>query len=399
MVVEREADEFFLSGTMPAFSGPPPYGWVERIDKHTMRAITASPHLPCGEHVWCGALLAHANGSLYNVNGSYLHRLDAHTCGVLGERQLPANRSHNGLLALSDGSLITKDLRLEGQPGTTVTRLEAESLEIMDQLVLPEGSMGRIAADVHNGCDEVIVPGTEHYYRIVVGGGGGLSMRLDPVWTPRYRDPSPGGRGGLAWDSCLAGGFAWAMDNGDVHSVRRIHKQDPNGRFGSPPGSLLSWRQAAPWDEPLRLLRVCLESGRVDSITPFADGPGGGIIAPPVYVPELDVAVVWDSINGGLAGISTAGGELSLKWCAERVNGRRLRPSMQPLVFPDSGELCINDFDRAGDHLVVVDLSTGELLDRVDLKSPVGNGMFLTPGGERDVFYCSTLTVARVQWS
>ena len=109
MVVERDPGEWFLGGTMPAFAGPPPYGWVERIHPETLEPISSSGELPCGDHVWCGAILAHANGSIHSVNGSYLHRLDP-DCQVLAERELPVDRSHNGLLALSDGTLITKDL-------------------------------------------------------------------------------------------------------------------------------------------------------------------------------------------------------------------------------------------------------------------------------------------------
>ena len=72
---------------------------------------------------------------------------------------------------------------------------------------------------------------------------------------------------------------------------------------------------------------------------------------------------------------------------------------MQPVVFPDSGELVINDFTEAGsDDLIVVDLKSGELLDRVSTGSRIANGMFLSPGGDRDVFYCSTLGFARVVW-
>ncbi|MGZ0184942.1 MAG: hypothetical protein ACKVK7_03665 [Acidimicrobiales bacterium] len=37
-------------------------------------------------------------------------------------------------------------------------------------------------------------------------------------------------------------------------------------------------------------------------------------------------------------------------------------------------------------------------LDRVHTGSRIANGMFLTPGGNSDVFYCTTLTVARVFW-
>jgi len=107
MVIGRDAGQWYLGGTMPAFSGPPPYGWVERIDPETLQPLASSPELPCGEHVWCGAILAHANGSIVSVNGSYVHRLDPDDLSIVAERELPVDRSHNGLLALSDGTLIT----------------------------------------------------------------------------------------------------------------------------------------------------------------------------------------------------------------------------------------------------------------------------------------------------
>ena len=73
---------------------------------------------------------------------------------------------------------------------------------------------------------------------------------------------------------------------------------------------------------------------------------------------------------------------------------------MQPVVFPESGELVINDFTESGrDDLVVVDLESGELIDRVYTGSRIANGMFLSPGSDRDIYYCSTLGLARVAWS
>jgi len=129
------------------------------------------------------------------------------------------------------------------------------------------------------------------------------------------------------------------------------------------------------------------------SIEPFGT-PGGGIIAPPVHVPEHQMAIAWDSINGGLAGVSTAGGELNVAWQLDA------RASMQPIVFPDSGELVINDFTADGsDDLIVVDIASGALIDRVSTGSRIANGMFLTAGGARDVFYCSTLYLSRITWS
>ncbi len=391
MAIERNPGQWYVGGTMPAFTGPPPYGWVEKIDPETLDVLASSPKLPCGEHVWCGAILAHANGSIVSVNGSYLHRLDADDLSIMEERRLPADRSHNGLLALSDGTLITKDLRLEGQGGTTITRLDPNTLDIIGSpLQLPEGSMGRIAAELQaDGADVVYVPGTEHIWRLRIDGD---DLQIDDTWRPRYRVAND--RYGLSWDACISDDTCWFMDCGDILSVRRIHETEPNGRFATSPGRALSWRLDAPWDGPQRLHRVSLHDQSAHTfVEPFGI-PGGGIIAPPVHVPEAQMAIAWDSVNGGLAGVSTANGGLEVTWHLE------IRASMQPVVFPESGELLINDFTAEGsDDLVVVDIATGSLIDRVATGSRVANGMFLSAGGHRDVFYCSTLTVARIVWS
>jgi hypothetical protein len=72
---------------------------------------------------------------------------------------------------------------------------------------------------------------------------------------------------------------------------------------------------------------------------------------------------------------------------------------MQPLVFPDSRELVINDFTDAGiDDLIVIDLETGEIKSRVATGATLANGMLLTAGDDRDVYYCTTGTLARVSW-
>jgi len=388
MVIERDPGQWYVGGTMAAFSGPPPFGWVQRIDPSTLEPLASSPELPCGDHVWCGAILAHANGSIHSVNGSYLHRLDPDDLTVTAERQLPVDRSHNGLLALADGTLITKDLRLEGQGGTTISRLDPDTLDLVSEpLVLPEGSMGRIAADITAAGEHVFVPGTEHLWRLTVDGD---EVNIDD-WRPRYRAEND--RWGLAWDSCISDGACWIMDCGDLLSVRRIHHTEPNGRFPEPPGRDLSWRLGAPWAGAQRLIRIDLaDPTDVRSIEPFGT-PGGGIIAPPVHIPEHDIAIAWDSINGGLAGVNTNEDGLSVLWQID------VRPSMQPVVFPESRELVINDFTDDGfDDLIVVDIATGDLLDRVSTGSRIANGMFLTAGGQRDVFYCTTTTLAHVQW-
>ena len=194
------------------------------------------------------------------------------------------------------------------------------------------------------------------------------------------------------------------MDCGDIESVRAIHTVEPNGRFDEPPGNRLSWRRPAPWPGAQRLLRLSLvDDGDCAEIEPFGT-PGGGIIAPPVHMPEVrpgvGMAVAWDSVNGGLAGVETAtGAGMNVAWHLD------VRPSMQPVVYPESGELVINDFrvaDDGGppsDDLVVVDIATGSLIDRVSTGSRVANGMFLSAASGRRVLYASTTAVALAAWS
>lgn len=384
MVIQREKNEFFLGGTMPYFNGPKPYGWVQKINPDTLEVLNESPQLPCGDHVWCGAIAAHKNGSVIKVNGSFMHVLSP-DCEVILEKELPINQAHNGLLILSDGTIVTKDCRLENQQNSTITRLDPNTLELLHEpFALPEGSMGRIASDLNDDGEFIYIPGIERIWRIKVLSD---ALELDEDWQPQYRNANQSQ--GLAWDGCISEGSLWVMDNGDIESVRSIYGVNPNGRVAE--NTHLSWRSPAPWKGRQRLIKFDLMSGDKTTIEPF-DKEGGGIIAPPVNVPEYEMCIAWDSINGGLAGISTTNGKLAVSWQLD------MRPTMQPVVFPESGELVINNFENGEDELIVVDIATGELLSRAKVNARLANGMFLTPGFNRDIFYCTTGTFSKVTW-
>ena len=71
---------------------------------------------------------------------------------------------------------------------------------------------------------------------------------------------------------------------------------------------------------------------------------------------------------------------------------------MQPIVFPDTGELVINDFKNNEDFIVVIDIKNGTILDKIKTGSRLANGMFLTAGGNRDIYYCSTFAISYIRW-
>ena len=384
MFISRDDNELYLAGTMPNFIGEKPFGWVQKVNPDNLETIYESPNLKCGEHIWCGALAAHANGTIINVNGSFMHILDDN-CNIIKEIKLPIDQAHNGLLILSDGSIVTKDIRVSNDTKSTLTRLNPESGELIGEpLKLPEGSMGRIACDIDDNGEYIYIPGIEHIFKIRVEKE---QLVMEKNWSVKYREMNSDY--GLAWDGCISEGFIWLMNNGDIESVRSIFSRHPNGRFSSAPGTL-SWQRPALWKGNQQLLKVSIDNKTIDYVT-LSNKPGGGIIAPPVSIPKYNLCIAWDSLNGGLYAVNQE--NLNIEWT---VN---IRPTMQPVVFLDSGELIINSYENNSDHIVVVNLESGELLKKIDLKSPLANGMFLTPGTNNDIYYCSTLTIAKIQWN
>ena len=382
MFIQRDVNELYLTGTMPNFIGDKPFGWVQKMNPDNLEVMYESPNLECGDHIWCGAIAAHVNGTIINVNGSFMHILDD-KCNVIKEIKLPINQAHNGLLILSDGSIVTKDIRLSNDFASTLTRLSPDGKLIGKPLKLPEGSMGRIACDIDGDGECIYIPGVEHIFKIKVKKD---SLSLDKKWVIKYREN--GGDYGLAWDGCISNNHIWLMNNGDIESVRSIFNQHPNGRFTSPPGTL-SWQRPALWKGNQQLLKISTTSNKVDYIN-ISDKTGGGIIAPPVAIPKYNLCIAWDSLNGGLYAVDQ--NTLQIKWSID------IRPTMQPIVFNKSDELVINSYENKSDHIVVIDVKNGELLQKIDLKSPLANGMFLTPGIDNDVYYCSTLAIAKIKW-
>lgn len=391
MFVQREPGELFLYGTTTA-RDPEVFGWVERIDRITLEPVAESGPLPAGGHEWCGSIAVHANGDLYTVNGSHLHRLGP-DCRVIAERQLPVDHAHDGLLILADGTIVTKDIRLGDTP-STLTVLSPE-LDVLQTVTLPEASMGRIAS---NGpSDSEAMPGPASPEELYVSGAtaihryrwDGRSLTADTSWQARYRSAD---RRGLAWDVTVADGYVWFMDNGNIAAVEQRFSQSPMVRETE--GGLTN-TDAAGWTEPIRLVGVSIaDATEVHEIVPFGEQKQGWVIAPPLV--HDGVALVWDTANMGLAALDVVEPATPiLLW------RQPFRASMQPLVFSDTDELVINDFrmfddGTTSDDLVVLDLRTGMMKGRVPTGSTNLNGMFLTPGWSRDLYYCSTGTVARV---
>jgi hypothetical protein len=394
MCVLRDPGELFLlrHSLGPRGADGPVETWVERIDPLTLEPMASSPRLAAGPF-WPGGLVAHSNGSLYVTAGSWCHRLSS-DLRVLGAHELARARPYNSLVVLACGALVMKDLDRSASTRTTLTVLDPETLRpLCPPQEAPEASIARLSAVG----DTVYVVGAHTISRWDWDGG---RLVRDESWELRYRTQPDQSYG---WDVALAGGHAWFMDNGDHDFVT----------------TMLGAGKARG---PVHLVRVSLTDASDHELVPVCGAPGGSITNPPLFDVQRQVAVAYDSANGVLAGFRFEGGRLEPLWQRPYASAGHL------LLFPETGELVAYDFHPspgartrlarsagkrgarlvlsrrlrrmaarlAHEDVLVLDVGTGVERGRASVPSLFQSVLFPCPGWDRDVYYCSFSTVARV---
>lgn len=364
MVVLREPGEVFVQGnTAPSGDSA---SWVERIDPVTLEPLARSPDLPGGPF-WPGGILAHGNGFLYVTYGRYCHKLDS-GCGLLASRELPQAQPYNGLIALSDGVLVMKNFVRDGRNRSHFTLLSPEDLRpVSPEVEVPEGSIARISRDVTGTGEFVYVVGDHTVYRYRYEGA---TLVRDKEWQFKYRTLGNDVQS-YGWDPVIAAGNAWFLDNG-ANLFQRSFKG-----LGASTG-------------PLHLVRVSLtDSMDAELFTPFG-APRGTVVNPPLVDASRDIVVAYDSGNALIAGFRYAGPrDFQRLWEHDFNCGNHF------LLFADTGEIVVNDFDDETEHVVVLNIETGEELGRVATGSALFSAVFQSPGWERDVYTCSFATLSR----
>lgn len=367
MVILRAPGEVFLQGS--SAPGPDNTAFVERVDPVTLDTLLRSPDLPAGGEWWPGGIVAHANGHLYVTHGRFCHKLDAEL-RVRASRELPRACAYNSLLVLSDGNLVMKNIVRDGAMPSYFTVLEPERLDFVGgEAEVPEPSIARIAKDIGSGGEFVYVVGDHTIFRYRYERG---ALARDAGWSFRYRT-LPDAEQSYGWDPVIAGGDAWFMDNGE-------------GIFQA------SLRNGGVATGPLHLVRVSLADSRdAELFAPF-DLPRGTITNPPLYDPSRRIVVAYDSGNARLGGFRYDGpGRYTRLWQHE------MGASNHFLLYPESGEIVVNDFDEtAGEHVAVLDIERGDVRGRVAIGSPIQSAVFQAPGFARDVYCCTFATLARV---
>ena len=366
MVVLRAPGEVFVQGNTPP-SADGTTSWVERIDPNTLATIARSPDMPGGPF-WAGGILAHANGYLYVTYGRYCHKLET-GCAIVASRELPQPQPYNSLLALSDGNLVMKNFVRDGAARSYFSVLDPDRLEpVMAEVEIPEGSIARISRDITAAGEEfVYVVGDHTIFRYRYDRG---LLSRDEDWAHMYRT-LPDGEQSYGWDPVIADGSAWFMDNGDNQYQRTL------AGTGLATGAL-------------HLVRVSVDDASAATMFAPFGLPRGTIVNPPLVDAQRRIVVVYDSGNGRIGGFRYGSGAMEPLW------EHAFNASNHFLLFPDTGEIVVNDYDAGNEHVVVLDIESGAERGRAATGSPMQAVLFQSPGWARDVYTCTFTALSRV---
>jgi len=336
---------------------------VERIDPVTLQPLQRSPRLPGGP-MWPGGMALHRNGQIYVVYGRYLHRLDRH-CNLQGSLRLPVDAAYNSFVILDNGLLVTKNLS-DSQPAR-LSVIDPDTLEpACADTLCPEPSIARLSA-MGNTVYLVGVRSVLRYH----WSGEDQHLVQDTAWRWNYIGDSAQTYG---WDAVIDGEDAWLMDNGQHRYLTRMV-----GAGVSPTAN--------------RLLRVSLRDAQKHAVWPVCGLAGGSITNPPLVDRQRGIVLGYDSANCVLQ---------AWRWQPEQQQLEplwRKRPfgcASHMVLYPDTGEVVVNDYRRLGEEVVVLDIGTGAERGRVRVGGLTQGVVFPSAGWSRDLYWCSMGRVARV---
>lgn len=343
--------------------GLPTTACVEKIDARTLKTLCRSPRL-AGGPMWPGGMAVHRNGDIYVVYGRYLHRLNR-LCQPQAVLRLPVDEPYNSFVILDNGLIVAKNL----------SETNAARLSVIDPHTLrpacadeqcPEPSVARLSAIGNT----VYVVGVRSIFRYHWCDDTG-SLVFDANWRFDYIGSTGQTYG---WDVVLDGKNAWFMDNGKhTYFMRMVG----NGVSAT----------------PNRMIRVSMLDASDHQILPVCGLAGGSITNPPLIDAQRQIVIGYDSANRHLQA-----------WRFDE-NAKTLKPLWQKtgfgcsshmLLYPETGELVVNDYRRGGEEVVLLQIESGAELARVRCGGLTQGVVFPSVGWGRDIYWSSMDRLARI---
>lgn len=347
--------------------------YVARIDPSTMSVSTLKLKKVVGVN-YIGGMLIDSNGYIYAVARGVLYKIDPHAFAIVASRQLPLatgkagkpNKftAYNGMQATVDGDLILKGFPSLGAGAGIFLRIDPNDLSIKAKLESKQIAASRMTLVTRGGNDYVYLIGATDSTRFLLRP---RRFVLDKAYSRQYLFPSTGDTPGSS-DAFMGRGVVFSNNTEpNATSPMSIFAQ------GASDASRLSSQMAfsgtgAGWD-------FFMVAG-----DPFKSG----------------IVAVEDQVSGHISAFSACGGGLKTKklWENDDVDG-----SAGLAIDDANGQLyaddhkCIEKVCRLS--MVVLDLSTGKELARVNVSGnePTIGQIFIGP--HHQVFYLATDTDRR----
>jgi hypothetical protein len=341
---------------------------VELIDPITLATRHQSPRLPGGP-MWPGGMAVLVNGHLLVVYGRYAHLLNRQ-CELLHSKQLPINEPYNSFVVLANGHVVTKNIS-----ATTPARLSVLHPDSLEQMApdidCAEPSIARLSAQGNT----VYVVGMTCVMRYHWDEAQACLVK-DAAWSYHYLKDSKQSYG---WDMVLTAHDAWFMDNG-AHNYR------------------ISMLKAGKNALPNRLHRVSLGDANFHQHWEVSGVNGGAITNPPLVDESRQIVIAFDSANRHLRAWrivrnSPDAQQLVLQdlWHLQNFGA-----ASHMLLFADTGELCVNDYRRFNEQVVILDIETGQEKSRVSTGGLMQGVVFPSVGWQRDIYWSSMDRLTRI---
>jgi hypothetical protein len=355
----RDPSELYLMGGMVSVPN-----YIAKMNPKSLvqskRTSLDCPSTDCPfNYTWSPSGAVHVNGYLYVVAESRVWKLDK-DLNVLAFYNLPLkDGTYNSLKILSDGNIVVKGLGIAGgteENRSTLTVLTPDLQAVIADYKLPEKAAGRISVLIRNNIQYVYVTGVTTLMRFIYTPGNNPTLKRDATWSYQYRnanDPKTSG-GGIAQ---FIDNEAYFMDNA----------------------------QASPTLGPIHLIRVNLDnSADAQKITPFPGTTLGYNINKQVVDSINKVIVVSDSTNGQLAGFRYLGNKnFTQLW------QQPFRSQVIGAAASGSKQLYMDDWNAAGEFVIILDILTGKVLNRIPTGAKEGSNAALSIGYNNDIFFNS----------
>lgn len=370
MTVLGEPGEVFLltHSVLRSHLGLATTAQVHLIDPVTLKTRCQSPRLSGGP-MWPGGMAVLGNGHVLVVYGRHAHLLNRQ-CELIHTQQLPINEPYNSFVVLENGLVITKNLSRTTPAQLSV--LHPDTLvKMAPDTPCSEPSIARLSAQ-GNTVYVVGISCVERYHWHEAQG----CLVKDPSWACHYLKDSAQSYG---WDMVLTSEDAWFMDNG-AHNY------------------LISMLGAGLNDAPNRLHRVSLRDSNSHQHWPVSGMKGGAITNPPLVDASRHIVVAFDSANRQLRAwrIKRNSSHAADVVMQELWHLKDFGAASHMLLFSDTGELCVNDYQRFHEQVVVLDIETGQEKSRISTGGMMQGVVFPSAGWQRDIYWSSMDRLSRI---